>query len=60
MEHEREKEREPKIKKRWEGTSWWLSGEESTCDAGDTGSISEQLSALEQLGPCATTIQPVL
>ena len=32
MEHEREKEREPKIKKRWEGTSWWLSGEESTCE----------------------------
>ena len=32
MEDEREREREPKIKKRWEGASWWLSGKESTCE----------------------------
>ena len=45
------------------GLPWWLSGKEFTCCCRRQGFYLQSLKiphALEQLSPCATTVEPVL
>ena len=46
--------RDQRVRKKPRGLPWWLSGKESNCHAGDTGSIPH---AVWQLSPCATVIE---
>ena len=42
------------------GLSWWLSGKESTCQCRFDPWSEKIPHAMEQLSPCATTLEPVL